>query len=52
MIYQINGNTRDKVTGIINVTLSAIDGETFLNVFDAKEICISNGFAYNSELKA
>lgn len=47
--FQINGDTAQRATGILNVAIKDIDGEGLLNMLDMHDICISIGSACNSK---
>ena len=49
--YVINGESRKKAAGVLNIAFEGIDGEGLLNSLDAQGICISIGSACNSKAK-
>lgn len=44
----INGDRKDRISSISNMSFEGIDGETLLLMLDTKGICVSSGSACNS----
>ncbi len=49
VIFEINGDTGHRATGILNFAIKNMDGEGLLNMLDMHGICISIGSACNSK---
>lgn len=49
--YKVNGNSRNRAKGILNLSIAGIDGEGLLNMLDMHDVCISIGSACNSKSK-
>lgn len=47
--FKINGDSTSRAAGILNISISGIDGEGLLNMLDMHDICISIGSACNSK---
>lgn len=47
--FEINGDTKHRATGILNLAIKGMDGEGLLNMLDMHGICISIGSACNSK---
>jgi cysteine desulfurase len=47
--FSINGDSPNRAAGILNISISGIDGEGLLNMLDMQDICISIGSACNSK---
>ena len=51
IVFNINGNSKHRAIGIINIEIEGIDGEGLMNMLDMHNICISVGSACNSKSK-
>jgi cysteine desulfurase len=49
--FKINGDSTNRAAGILNISISGINGEGLLNMLDMHDICISIGSACNSKLQ-
>ncbi len=47
--FNVNGDSTNRAAGILNISISGIDGEGLLNMLDMHDICISIGSACNSK---
>ena len=51
VIYGVNGDSKRRACGVINISIEDIDGEGMLHMLDTHDICVSTGSACNSESK-
>ena len=49
--YAVNGDSKRRACGVINISIEDIDGEGMLHMLDTHDICVSTGSACNSESK-
>ena len=47
--FNLNGDSDNRATGILNISFENMDGEGLLNMLDMHDICISIGSACNSK---